>query len=194
MFLQVFHGQVGDGGAARTCLGEWMETLDRPDSGWLGTTAGVTADGRSITLTRFASAEAAEPTRERDRWSAQMAALSSAPVTVESCPEVMTQLRGDTGDAGFVQVVQGRIADLERLQHALEAASEWQTVERDDIIGGLLGLHGDGRFTQAVYFTSEVAARSGEQRDPPAEAGELDLLVDGLTFLDLPRPWAYLPR
>ena len=33
---------------------------------------------------------------------------------------------------------------------------------RPEILGITVGWHGDGRFTQAVYFASEKAARDGE--------------------------------
>jgi hypothetical protein len=189
MFLQVFRGQVGDRDAARVCLGRWVDTLG---SGWLGTTAGVTEDGRSVTLARFSSPDAAAPTPARDTWWEEMSALSSEPLAVQDCPEVMTQLRGDSPEAGFVQVLQGRITDLDRLQRTLAAASPWQSVARPDIIGGLLGLHGDGRFTQAVYFTSEQAAQAGECA--PVDDTGTDPLVEDLTWFDLRTPWAYAPR
>ena len=196
MFLQVFRGDVHDPAATHGALDRLMGTLDGSTDGWLGTTAGVTPDGRSLTLTRFTTAEDARRTNQGSAghtWLAEMSGLSSVPVTVDDCPEVITQLRGDSSDAEFVQVLQGRIADLERLEHALEAASSWQAGSRADIIGGLLALHGDGRFTQAVYFTSEAEARAGEQMERTAEAEEIDSLVSDVSYFDLRQPWAYSP-
>jgi hypothetical protein len=122
-----------------------------------------------------------------------MSHLSAHPLSCQDCGQVITQLRGDSPDAGFVQLLRGQIADLERLEHALEVASPWEAGTRPDIIGGLLGLHGDGGFTQIVYFTSEDAARTGERREAPAETGEVGTLVSDLTYFDLRSPWAYAP-
>jgi hypothetical protein len=195
MFLQVCHGQgVSEPEEAHTSLGRWMDSLAGGDTGWLGTTAGVTDDGESFTLTQFDSAGSAgraATTPARERWWAELSALCSGPLTVEDCGQVITQLRGDSDEAGFVQVLQGRITNLERLERALEAASPWQAETRSDIIGGLLALHGGGRFTQTVYFTSEAEARNGERIEPPPGTAELAFLVDDLTYWDLRRPWGY---
>jgi hypothetical protein len=145
-----------------------------------------------MTLVRFGSADAAASTPARDVWWSEMSALSPEALTVRDCPEVMTQLRGDAADAGFVQVLQGRITSLDRLQRTLGASSAWQATARPDIIGGLLGLHGDGRFTQIVYFTSEDHARAGEPG--PVESPGAEPLVEDLTWFDLRTPWAYAPR
>jgi hypothetical protein len=190
MFLRVYRGQVTDPGQVRTALDRWQSSLG---PGWLGTTAGITDDGRSVTLVRFDSADAAAPTAEADAWWAEMNGLSSDPMSREDCPRVMTQLGGDSPDAGYVQVVQGRVADLERLQQVLAEASTWQAEARTDVIGGLMGLHDDGGFTQAVYFTSEDAAWEGARTQPPVDTAELDQLVGDLRFFDLRRPWAYSP-
>ncbi|HEV7754787.1 MAG TPA: hypothetical protein VGO94_02910 [Mycobacteriales bacterium] len=191
MFLQVYRGRVTDPEEVHAALHRWSDTLG---PGWVGTTAGVTSDGRSITLVRFESADTATPTDAGDAWWAQMCGLSAEPMTRQDCPRVMTQLGGDSADAGYVQVLQGRISDLERLQQVLADASGWQAETRTDIMGGLMGLHGDGGFTQAVYFSSEDAAWEGARTQPPVDTTALDELVGDLTFFDLRRPWAYSPR
>ncbi|HEV7827151.1 MAG TPA: hypothetical protein VGP02_19850 [Mycobacteriales bacterium] len=196
MFLQVHHATVDDRDGAHECLDRWATAL-RSDPGWLGTTAGVTDDGQSFTLTRYASADAvhgAETRGARDSWHAEMSHLSAHPIRCQDCGQVITQLRGDSPEARFVQLVQGRMADLDRLEHALEVAGPWEADARSDIIGGLLGLHGDGGFTQIVYFTSEDDAREGEHLEAPEETGEVSALVSDLTFFDLHAPWSYAPR
>jgi hypothetical protein len=191
MFLQVYRGRVADAAAAHAALGRWADSLG---PGWQGTTAGVTDDGHSVTLVRYDSADAAVPTGARRTWWTEMSGLSANPMTCQDCAQVMTQLGGDSAEAGFVQVLQGRITDLDRLQRLLADACDWQAEARTDLIGGFLGLHGDGAFTQAVYFTSEDAAREGARTQPPVDTGELDALVGGLTYYDLREPWAYSPR
>jgi hypothetical protein len=187
MFLQVYRGRVSDPAATHAALDRWSGSLG---SGWQGTTAGVTEEGQSVTLVRYDSADAAVPTGARRTWWTEMCGLSSEPMTCQDCVQVMTQLRGDAPDAAFVQVIQGRISDLDRLQQVLADASSWQTEVRTDLIGGYLGLHGDGGFTQAAYFT----AGDGGPDQPPVDTRELDELVGDLAFFDLWQPWAYSPR
>ncbi len=40
---------------------------------------------------------------------------------------------------------------------------------RPEIIGGTVAIAADGDFTQTIYFTSEAAARQGEQQEMPAD-------------------------
>jgi hypothetical protein len=48
MFVQVIQGQVSDAGQARAALDRWVQELAPGATGWLGSTAGVTEDGRFI--------------------------------------------------------------------------------------------------------------------------------------------------
>ncbi|HEU4423369.1 MAG TPA: hypothetical protein VFR67_12635 [Pilimelia sp.] len=110
----------------------------------------------------------------------------------------MGEIRGGRNNAGFVQVVQGRTADADRLREMLERSSGPMSEWRPDIIGGTVALHGDGGYTQAVYFTSEAAAREGEAKEPPPELRELaeesqDLLGEPV-YYDLWEPWLASPR
>ena len=61
---------------------------------------------------------------------------------------------------------------------------------RPDVLGIVVGWHGDGGFTQAVYFTSAEAARRGEAAMANDELGrEYMSLLDGEpTFFDLATP------
>ena len=45
MFVQVMEGRVGDAKGLRSQLEAWMSDLQPGADGWLGTTAGITADG-----------------------------------------------------------------------------------------------------------------------------------------------------
>jgi hypothetical protein len=195
MFLRVIQGRVTDADGLRTSLDRWVDRLAAGAGGWLGTTAGVADDGRSITLARYASAGAAQGNNEwQTRWWQEASPLFGDPVAVHDCSQVMEQLAGVPDDAGFVQVLQGRIADLDRMQQLLEDASPQQAEDRPDILGGMLGLHGDGTFTQVVYFSSETDAREGERHEWPAQNVELDPLVLDADYLDLRHPWTYAPR
>jgi hypothetical protein len=58
---------------------------------------------------------------------------------------------------------------------------------RPDVIGGIVARYGDGEFTQAVYFTSEAAARENEKAMEQDDLGRDYLeMIDGTpTFFDL---------
>jgi hypothetical protein len=59
MFVQVIQGRVTSPEQVRAALDRWSGQLAAGAEGWLGSTAGVTGDGRFVALARFESAEAA---------------------------------------------------------------------------------------------------------------------------------------
>jgi len=54
----------------------------------------------------------------------------------------------------------------------------------------VVGWHGDGTFTEAVYFTSAEAARQGEAATENDELRQefMTLIAGEPTFFDLPTP------
>jgi hypothetical protein len=201
MFVQVIQGQVSDAGALRAAMDRWLNELAPTATGWLGSTSGVTADGVAIALARFESAEAARRNSERpeqDAWWAETAKVFAGEVTFHDSTDVLTGLDGGSDDAGFVQVIQGRTSDVERMRELNAQVPEGLRELRPDIIGWVVALHGDGGFTQAVYFRSEEAAREGERREPPpemkAQMEEEMALMSDATFLDLREPWLHSPK
>ena len=81
--------------------------------GYLGTTEGVTDDGRFVVLARFESKAAAAKNRARPaqgEWFAAMEKVVSD-VTFHDCSRVETLFGGGENEATFVQVMQGRITD-----------------------------------------------------------------------------------
>ncbi len=202
MFIQVIQGRVSDAEEMRAALDRWVEQEAPGAVGWLGSTAGVSEDGTFIALVRFESEEAARRNGnrpEQHQWWMETAKLFSGDVTFHDCPEVVTFGRGGSDDAGFVQVMQGRVRDMERMRELNEQFEAVAGDFRPDVIGGVVALHGDGGYTNAVYFTSEKAAREGERQEPPAQLKELMdeemALHEGQpTFIDLPDPWLTSPR
>jgi hypothetical protein len=59
MFVQIIEGRVADRDGLRSQMDRWMAELRPGAEGFLGTTAGVTDDGRAVCFARFASADAA---------------------------------------------------------------------------------------------------------------------------------------
>ena len=114
------------------------------------------------------------------------------------CSIVQVDTYGDPGQAGFVQVMQGTVSDPERGRDLMAGdTTDWPSF-RPEMLGNVWASTPDGEWTMAIYFTSEAAAREGEQKEPPAEAAalmeELNSMSSGEpTFLDLRDPWLFSP-
>ena len=202
MFVQVIQGQVADAGQARAALDRWVQEVAPGAAGWLGSTAGVTEDGRFIALARFESEEAARRNSDRpeqDQWWTETSKLFTGEVTFQDSNDVTVDVNGDPDDAGFVQIMQGRGSDPDRARELMEQdSSEWSAF-RPEIIGSVAVGHDGGAYTMALYFTSEEAAREGERKEPPAhlqaQMEEMDKLSIGVPeFFDLKQPWLHSPK
>ena len=193
MFIQVMTGQVADQHGLEAVLDRWQSEVRPGAKGFLGSTVGVTADGRFLGLARFESADAAKANSDRPEqgaWWAEMEKCFSGPVTFRDCTEVDTYRDGGSDDASFVQVMQGR-ADRERLR-ALDARAESLLPDlRPDLLGSVRAWSGD-EYTEAAYFTSEADARAAEGQEPPpelaAELGEWQEAMGEGTYFDLTSP------
>lgn len=202
MFVQVIQGQVSDVGQVRAALDRWARDLAPGAHGWLGSTAGVTENGRFIALARFESEEAARRNSERpeqDQWWTETARLFSGEVAFRDSSDVTVDVIGDPDEAGFVQVMQGRGSDPDRARELMEQDSAEWAAFRPDIIGSVAVGHGGGSYTMAAYFTSEEAAREGERKEPPAhlkaQMEEMNSLNVGTPeFFDLRQPWLYAAK
>lgn len=202
VFVQVMQGQVSDPGKVRAAFDRWARELASGATGWLGSTAGATEDGRFIALARFESEEAARRNSDRpeqDRWWAGTAKVFSGEATFRDSSDVVVDIVGDPDQAGFVQVIQGRGTDPDRAKALMAQDSEEWAAFRPDIIGSVGVQHDGGAYTMALYFTSEEAAREGERKEPPpemkAQMEEMDALSVGVPeFFDLKQPWLYSAR
>ena len=202
MFIQVIQGQVSDAAQVRDALDRWFQKLAPGATGWLGSTAGVTEDGRFIALARFESEDAARRSSDRpeqDEWWRQTSALFTGEATFHDSSDVTVDVNGDLDDAGFVQIMQGRGSDPDRARELMDQdSSEWAAF-RPDIIGSVGVGHEGGAYTMVMYFTSEEAAREGERKQPPprlqAQMEEMNKLnVGEPEFFDLKQPWLYSPE
>jgi hypothetical protein len=202
VFVQVIQGQVADAGTARAAVDRWARELAPGATGWLGSTAGVTEDGRFIALARFESEEAARRNSDRpeqDQWWTETARLFTGEATFKDSTDVTVDVTGEPDDAGFVQVIQGRGSDPERARELMaQDSSEWAAF-RPEIIASVAVGHEGGAYTMAIYFTSEEAAREGERKEPPPELkAQMDemaaISLGEPEFFDLKQPWLYSPR
>jgi hypothetical protein len=202
MFVQVIQGQVSDAAAVRSAFDRWIQDLAPGADAWLGSTAGVTDDGRFIAIARFESEQAARRNSDRpeqDAWWSETAKLFTGGATFTDSTDVTVDITGNPDDAGFVQVIQGRSSDPARATELMgQDSTEWAAF-RPDIIGSVGAGHAGGAYTTVVYFTSEEAAREGERKEmPPTLKAQMDemsaLNVGTPDFFDLREPWLYSPR
>lgn len=196
MFIQVIQGICHDADALRRQTEMWREEIAPGATGWLGGTYGVTNDNRFIGVVRFESKEAAARNSDRPEqgawWSITEKAFDGE-VTFHDCDEVALFLDGGSDEAGFVQVIQGRVSDPERFRAFMHQPMDSLRDARPEVIGGSIALSADGSFTQTVAFRSEAAAREGEAKPMPDEmrqAWEEQMsLMQDVTYFDLPHPW-----
>ncbi len=194
MFVQFIEGPVDDAGTWRRQLERWQDQCADGAVGWLGTTAGVSAGGEGFIAARFESAEAARSNSERpaqSAWWSDTEAAFSGPVSFEDCEDVQLQRRGGSDAAGFVQVIRGTVNDIAA---GRELFGEGMPDDaRPDVLGGMVGIGGDGRYTMVVYFSSEQEARAGEQESGDDDFQErLNALHDEPPrYLDLSEPWMW---
>ena len=192
MFVQVLRGRCTDRSGLLRQLDRWRAELASEAEGWLGSTAGITDDDRFIASFRFDTQELAQRNSDREeqtQWWNETSKYLDTP-RFWDCVLVQTYKAGGSDDAGFVQVIQGRVLDPEGYRR--EALSMGGT-PRGDVIGGLIAWDGS-RFTEFVYFTSEEEARMGERSPGHTIAIEKVWPRTGdLDYLDLRRPWLVSP-
>jgi hypothetical protein len=197
VFIQIIQGKCRDADTLHRQLDAWRKEQGPKAAGWLGGTYGVTDDNNFIGVVRFESKEAAarNSTRpEQSAWWAETEKSFDGDVTFHDCDEAMEFLGGGADDAGFVQVIQGRVEDPERFRRFFEQQPmDMLKQTRPEIIGGTLAMEPDGRFTQTVAFRTEDAAREGERKEMPEEVrrtmeDEMAQMKD-VTYLDLHHPW-----
>ncbi|WP_436495494.1 hypothetical protein [Actinokineospora sp. HUAS TT18] len=196
MFMQIIQGRVRDEQAARATMDRWLSDLEPGADGWLGGTYGVTDDGMLCACVRFESAEAAHRNSERPEqgeWWREMEQHFDGEVTFHDCEDVMLLLNGGSDDAGFVQIIQGRVTDRDKARALNERAAGMLSQHRPDVIGATIAMDDAGYFCETVFFTSEAEAREGESKDLPPEARalmeeEMALLQD-VSYRDLRHPW-----
>jgi hypothetical protein len=201
MFVQVIKGRVADPARVKAALDRWAEELAPGAEGWLGTTAGVTDDGRFIAAARFESEDAARRNSDRpeqDRWWSETSRLFDGEPSFSDSSEVDVDTNGDPATATFVQVMQGRTSDPERARRMMaEDSTDWSSF-RPDMLGSVAAGHDGGAYTMVMWFTSEAEAREGERKEPPpelkAQMEEMgSLSVGEPEFFDLKDPWMYAP-
>jgi hypothetical protein len=198
MFIQVITGTTSDREGLHRQAERWEQELRPGATGFLGSTGGVTDDGRFITAARFESEEAARRNSARDEQGAWWAETEKYlnDVNFLEGTEVLTTLGGGSNNAGFVQVMRGRVTDRDKATQLIARMEEFEALmrqHRPEFLGDVTILHADGTYTDLIYFTSEAEAREGEKKPMPAEALEMmDEFMSTMPvneYLDLKQPW-----
>ncbi len=193
MFIQIIQGMCTRQQELREHLDTWHHELSSGAPGWLGGTYGFTDDDMFVGVVRFDSRDSAMANSgrpEQDAWAARLMELFDGPIEFHDCDDVTLMMDGGSDSAGFVQVIRGRVDDIERLRSMMTADTDSLHRMRPDIVGGTLAIEPDGTFTETVAFTGEAAARQGEQAEPPPEMrSDLEYAMANAQFYDLRHPW-----
>jgi heme-degrading monooxygenase HmoA len=196
LFIQVIQGTTNDAEGLRRQFERWQEDVRPNATGYLGTTAGVTDDGKVFVLARFESAEAAQSNSgkpEQDAWWNETAKYFEGTPSFKDYTDVDVSRGGGSDDAGFVQVMQGRVRDAARVREMEAEFMPKMEAMRPDVIGSIRGWDGN-EYTEAIYFTSEADARQGEARMTETGGSEPGFeeymsLIESVDYLDLKDPW-----
>src|SRR3954468_23788862 len=167
MFVQIIQGKVKDADLLARQSQRWVAEIKPGVKGYLGSTTGVTPDGRAITIARFESTAAAAANSDNEQqsawWNETSKAYDGEPTFID-CTDVDTMFGGGSNDAGFVQVIQGKVKDQAAMRSEMGSMESDLREARPDILGMTIAWHGDGGgFTQAVYFRSEAETRKAEK-------------------------------
>ena len=193
MFIQIIQAPCTRQDEARALGDRWVEELGPGANGWLGGTYGFTDDDQFVGVIRFdtrenAMANSARP--EQGQWWAEMEKCFDGPAEFHDCNDVTLMMGGGSDDAGFVQIIRGKVDDPAKLK-AMMTDTESLHDMRPDILGGTLAIEDDGTFTETIAFTSEDEARRYEASAPMPEdmARQMDSVMHDVTYMDLHNPW-----
>jgi hypothetical protein len=194
MFIQIIQGRCSRESEMREAIERWRRECEPGAEGWLGGTYGFTDDGQFVGVVRFTSEDDARRNSDRPEqasWWEQTEQLFDGPVEFHDCREVSVMLGGGSDEAGFVQIIRGRVDDPIRLRELMESSSQTLHEARPEILGATLAIEDDGTFTEMVAFTDEATARARESDEMPEDmqAQMAAVPTRDLQYLDLHRPW-----
>ena len=192
MFIQIIQGKCTRQDECREMGERWRRELGPGAEGWLGGTYGFTDDDQFMAIVRFDSRESAARNSQRPEqgaWWREMEPLFEGPVEFHDCEDVTLMLDGGSDDAGFVQVIRGKVDDAATLKKMMTDTEQLHEM-RPDIIGGTLAIEEDGTFIETIAFTDEESARRGEQTAMPEDVRRaMESAMHDVSYADLHHPW-----
>lgn len=174
MFVQIITARIVDADGLWRQIDRWESDVRPGAEGFLGSTSGATEDGRLFAMVRFDSEESARRNSERSEqgnWWAETEKMLDD-VRFQDSSDVDLMRGGGSNDAGFVQVMRGRILDATKFADLRARMAEFEdamAAARPDVIAGTTVIHSDSTYSDVIYFTSEADARKAETQDVPAE-------------------------
>ena len=196
MFVQVIHAKANNKDAIGEELENWQKEVMPGAEGFLGSTGGVTPDGQLVLVARFDSEDVARRNSDRPeqgRWFESLSRHLDGEASFFESSQVAMGGQGGSDTAGFVQVMHGRVNDVQAAKELDARMEDDMGSRRPDVIGSLTAYDDGGEFWSVIYFTSLEEARQGEKKmteDPPPQMEEWSSLMEGeLEFYDLEEPW-----
>jgi hypothetical protein len=193
MFVQVIEGNVRDADLFRQAGERWNTEVRPTATGFLGSMAGVDDDNHFVVMARFedeASARASSDSPEQTAWYEGFTSCLDGEPTFKESSDVDILFDGASGDAHFVQVMEGKANDRQKAE-AMESPEMLEQLHevRPDLLGGVrVWLPGD-EFVDAAFFTSEEEARENEKKMEFQEGGEQFADAFGeMTFMNIKEP------
>lgn len=196
--LQILQGPVRDRSGVRNVFDQWFDNVAPDAEGWLNSTAGL-SDDEFVALFTFASAEAVRRVEQRpdhQAWRQDLEQELADGLTVRSSENVAAF--GDTrpDDAGFVVVAQGQTTGLgQALGRVTEHEQHHIREHHLPVLGGVIADHGEGWFTELIYFPSVQEAQADEAKEVPKEGltmmERIGQPLTELRYLELHNPWLY---
>ena len=118
-----------------------------------------------------------------------MEALFDGPAEFHDCDDVTLMMDGGSDDAGFVQIIRGKVNDPNTLKAMMSDTTQLHEM-RPDILGGTLAIEADGTFIETVAFSDEESARKGEQKAMPDDVRQaMESAIRDVEYVDLHHPW-----
>ena len=198
MFVQIIQGKCTKQDEMHAQFDKWLRDLAPSAPGWLGGTFGFTDDDMFVGVVRFedkAKAMTNSDRPEQGQWWSETERLFDGPVEFHDAEKVLLMLQGGSDDAGFVQIIEGKLDDPALIEAEMDEMTNMLHKERPEILGSTFAIEEDGTFTEAVYFTDEAKAREGEAKAMPNREDVRHLMEDwrrtthDLRYLDLHHPW-----
>jgi hypothetical protein len=196
VFGQLITGTVTDREGFEHEAARWRDELKPNAIGFVGSTSGVSDEGRFVLAARFESEEAARANSDKPEQGEWWAAMEPHLADVEFLESTDVVIQGDGGstDAGFVQVMEGRILDADaydRMMAKMDEMGGFMQEFRPDLLGSITLRAGD-RYVDLIAFTTEAEAREGEQKPIPdemhAQFADMMTAFETERFTDLKSP------
>jgi hypothetical protein len=196
--VQVIKGKVADATGLRRAGERWRDDLRPGARGFLGSTIGSAEDGTFFCVARFEDEAAARANSERPEqgeWWKEVAACLDGEATFRESSDTTLLFDGGSDDAGFVQVMEGSVADRAKAESfETPEMREQLHAARPDLLGSVRAWFDGGAFVDVAYFTSEREARAGEASDDfSGPSADYNSLFGDMTFTDLKDPLLFGP-